>query len=102
MDGAAVAPARLTPQKVNEIANDLAVIKLLTQTADHASKARSDNEITRQVGHAIRHCFWDIAPQTMSLEELGAAALDGVVARLANRRAELEARISPYLERGPQ
>ena len=90
---------KLTPARIAALHADLQTIKDLDRLITELNKVRAGK--ADSLGEAIRS---NLGPMRMHDGpgdlDLGRAALDGIIASVALKRAEIEQRTAPYVDRG--
>lgn len=92
---------KLTPARIAALHADLAKIAELDQLIASLNEIRTTPASAHSFGEAIRAHLGRMrmhdGPDNI---DLGLAALDGIIANVALKRAEIEARTAPYVDRG--
>lgn len=92
---------KLTPARIAGLHRDLGKLEDLDRLIADLNEIRTTPANAQAFGAAIRAHLGRLrmhdAPDNT---DLGLAALDGIIAGVALKRAEIEARTAPYVDRG--
>ena len=92
---------KLTPARIAELHRDLEKIADLDRLIRELNKVRSLPASATALGEAMRDHLGKMRMHDgPGNTDLGLAALDGIIASVALKRAEIEARTAPYVDRG--
>lgn len=93
------AAAKLTAEQVATLAADLAEIKRINGLIDALATRRAIGPFARNVAVAAVQGLPVVRGMTEGdIDEIGRAAIDGMITGLTRRWTELQARIAPFVE----